>query len=126
MTAPTITDADREAVESFAKEPHVVFYLTNTKLEEDWRTALLQTFAAHRHAHTAPLKARVQELEEALESASHENTAAWAIAERLEQAVRDAREYISRPMRYSFEDFDIGQRLDTALSARKALEGRGS
>jgi hypothetical protein len=33
-----------EAVEEFAQEPHVVFYLTRTALEGDWRTALAEAF----------------------------------------------------------------------------------
>lgn len=46
-----VEQADREAVEAFSKEPHVVFYLTNTRLEGDWRTALAQAFARHRLTH---------------------------------------------------------------------------
>lgn len=57
-----ITEADREAVKAFAQEPYVVGYLTNTKLEGDWRGALASAFARHRATHAA----EVERLREAL------------------------------------------------------------
>lgn len=43
-----VEQVDRDAVTAFAQEPHVVHYLTNTKLEGGWKTALAQAFARHR------------------------------------------------------------------------------
>jgi hypothetical protein len=41
-----VREAAVKAVENFAQEPHVVFYLTNTALEENWRVALADAFVA--------------------------------------------------------------------------------
>ena len=55
MTDPTITDADREAAKEYTSADF-----------EDEIAILSEIIARHRHAHAAPLEARVQELEEAL------------------------------------------------------------
>lgn len=52
-----ITQADRDAVKAFAKEPH----------EAGWLNALNEAFARHRQASTAPLKAELAEVRKEIE-----------------------------------------------------------
>ena len=61
-----VSQRDREVVKTFAQEPYVVCYLTNTKLEGDWQDALAQAFATYRAE---------------IEAATIERCAAWLKSE---------------------------------------------
>ena len=78
-----VTDADREAAAQAAALVEMRDLIRAGKADH-----LAQSFAAHREAHEAPLKARIAELDAALDDAFEQMAATFADPDRLKNSLR--------------------------------------
>lgn len=85
--------------------------------QEDHPTATDYRNRAERaEAELAEVRAEVRDM---LDNLRHETNAAWGLLEAAHNLLRSCRDFIKNGARYSLQDFDLRQQIDTALNGGK-------